>query len=588
MQAGQDYREGLSAEELVGTLQGLLGAEQRAMRLTCRYLADFADCMEGRGSMGGVGGARGSGGVTGVEGRGGDAGSSGGVTGAGGRGGDAGSSGGVTGAGGRGGGALAGYADVYHAARCLFGLGAHTTRERIRVGRALRSLPRIEEAFLSRELSYSRTREVTRVATAEDESAWLLLARELPIRTLERRVAEAAGKGPKARTADPAQVRRRCADTVEVTLHLPAETWALVQRAMEGARRASEASLSDAEALAAVARDALARQVTDVNGADPRRAVVLYECQSCARTELDTGGGPVELGVGAAATLGCGAREWDLRTEGRTVQRGGPLPSAIERAVRLRDRNTCRVPGCFRRRYVDVHHITFQSKGGEHSRTNCVCLCTTHHGLLHDGRLRIEGDAEGELLFHDETGAPLPPPAASHSGTSTVSGAPASHRGTSAVSGASASHRGTSGVSGASRGSHGRKSGVFGASASHSGTSNVSGAFSASAGGTGVVSLVAHRGTAGVPDAAHNQGETAGVPVGAPSGGALGAELGASDSARALLALLGRGGRWSVDALIDASGLGVGEVASALLKLEIEGRIEGAWGGDYEMCARRA
>ncbi|MEZ4311683.1 MAG: hypothetical protein R3F14_26935, partial [Polyangiaceae bacterium] len=154
MQAGQDYRGGLSAEELVGTLQELLGAEQRAMRLTCRYLADFADRMEGRGGAGAVGGVGGAGG------------------------------------------ALAGYADVYHAARCLFGLGAHTTRERIRVGRALRALPRIEEAFLSRELSYSRTREVTRVATAEDESAWIVLGRELPIRALERRVAEAAGKRP--------------------------------------------------------------------------------------------------------------------------------------------------------------------------------------------------------------------------------------------------------------------------------------------------------------------------------------------------------------------------------------------------------
>ncbi|MEZ4299437.1 MAG: hypothetical protein R3B70_31085 [Polyangiaceae bacterium] len=466
MQAGQDYRGGLSPEELVGTLQDLLAAEQRAMRLTCRYLADLADCMEARGGVGG--------------------------------------------------GALAGYADVYHAARCLFGLGAHTTRERIRVGRALRALPRIEEALLSRELSYSRVREVTRVATADDESVWLLLGRELPIRTLERRVAEAAGRGPNARTPAPAHARRSSSETVEVTLHLPAATWALVQRAMEGARRASEASLSDAEALAAVARDALARQSTDVHGADLRRAVVLYECQSCARTELDMAGGAMELGAGAAAALGCGAHEWDLRTEGRAVQRGGPLPAAIERAVRLRDRNTCRVPGCLRRRYVDVHHILFQSQGGEPSRSNCVCLCTTHHGLHHDGRLRIEGDAEGELVFHDETGALLTIPAASHCGTSAVSGASVDRAPTPAAFGPS------------------------------------------------------HSGTAGAPGAS-------------PRGGATD-----SDEASTLLALIGRGGRWSVDALVDASGLRVNEVQSALTVLEIERRIKGGWTGVYEMRAREA
>ncbi len=382
----KDYRHGLSAEELVGTLQSLLAAERTAMRLTCRYLADLADSMDNmeEGACG----------------------------------------------------ALAGYADVYHAAECLFGLGAHSTRERIRVGRALRSLPQIEEALVAGELSYSRAREVTRVATPGDESAWLDLARTLPMRTLERRVVEATGKESPARTADPAQLRWSTPETVEVTLRLPAEVWALLQRAMECARRASEASLSDAEALGAVARDALERQNTDADTTDPHHTVVLYECQSCARAEVDTGAGPLEIGAGAAAALGCGARVRDLRTEGRVVRRGGPLPRASERAVRLRDRNTCRVHGCHRRRYVDVHHIALRSEGGEHSRSNCVCLCTTHHSLLHDGRLRIEGDAEGELVFRDATGAPLASAVASHLGSAAVGTAAVplgSHVGTGAV-----------------------------------------------------------------------------------------------------------------------------------------------------------
>ena len=146
MVADKDYRQGLSAEELVCTLQSLLVAERTAIRLTCRYLADLADHME-EGACG----------------------------------------------------ALFGYADVYHAAECLFGLGPHGARERIRVGRALRSLPRIEGALLSGELSYSRAREVTRVATPADESPWLERALTLPMRTLERTVVEATGKEPPAR-----------------------------------------------------------------------------------------------------------------------------------------------------------------------------------------------------------------------------------------------------------------------------------------------------------------------------------------------------------------------------------------------------
>ena len=497
MISDQDYRHGLSAEELVRALKALLAAERTAMRLTCRYLADLADCM---GAADGWLHGRGVACLT-----------------------------------------LIGFADIYHAAECLFGLGAHSTRERIRVGKALRSLPRIEGALLSGELSYSRAREVTRVATPEDESTWLDRARTLPMRTLERRVVEATAKespagpprsdvageespagpprpdaagkespaGPPRSDAagreSPAHLRWSTPETVEVTLRLPAEAWALLQRAMEGARRASEASLSDAEALVAVARDAMEQQSAGADPADPRHTVVLYECQSCLRAELDTGAGPLELGAGAAAALGCSARVRDLRTEGRVVRRGGPLPKAIERAVRLRDRNTCRVSGCHRRRYVDVHHILPRGEGGEHSRSNCVCLCTTHHARLHEGHLRIEGDAEGELMFYDKTGAPLSLPAASHSGTTTAP-------------------------------------------------------------------VTSHSGTAGAASASH-------------SGMAVAAGAGVGEEAATLLALMGRRGGWSVDRLVEASGLRVGAVQSALLCLELDGRVAGDPFGGYAPCA---
>ena len=484
MHSEQDYRQGLSAGELVRALRSLLAAERTAMRLTCRYLADLADRMDAADDW--------------RDGR---------------------DSATLT---------LAGYADIYHAAECLFGLGAHSTRERIRVGRALRSLPRIEDALLSGELSYSRAREVTRVATPGDESAWLDLARTLPMRTLEQRVVEAAGTGKDsaARTDGPAQLRFRTPETVEATLRLPAEAWALLQRAMEGARRASQASLSDAEALAAAARDAIAQQSAGADTTDPRNTVVLYECQSCQRTEVDTGAGPLEVGAGAAAALGCGARVRDLRTEGRVVRRGGPLPKAIERTVRLRDRNTCRVPGCHRRRYVDVHHIAPRADGGEHSRGNCVCLCTTHHSLLHEGRLRIKGDADGALTFHDATGAPLSSFGASQGGT--ASGPFASQGGTSA-----AEHFASQG---------GRVAGPF----------------------------------------ASQSGSSAAGPFASQGGRA--AAMGAGAEAAALIALMGRRGGWTVDALVEASGLRVGAVQGALLGLELDGLVACDGLGSYVPC----
>jgi hypothetical protein len=87
---------------------------------------------------------------------------------------------------------------------------------------------------------------------------WLELATELPMHELERQVV--AKVGPKTLVQDqPAEAHWRTPETVELRMHLPAATWALVKRAMQGARQAAEQSLSDAEALEAVALEALSR-----------------------------------------------------------------------------------------------------------------------------------------------------------------------------------------------------------------------------------------------------------------------------------------------------------------------------------------
>ena len=73
-----------------------------------------------------------------------------------------------------------------------------------------------------------------------------------------------------------------------------------------------------------------------------------------------------------------------------------------------------------------------------------------------------------------------------------------------------------------------------------------------------------------------------GIP-GAPvvSHGGTAATVGAGDEAARLLALMGRHGPWSVDALVEASGLRVGLVQAALLCLEIDGRVASNGLGTY-------
>jgi hypothetical protein len=176
---------------------------------------------------------------------------------------------------------LGAFADVYQFARLRFAMGVRSVRERIRVGRALRKLPGIQRAFVDGSLGYAKVREVTRVAEPESEAQWLATASQVPLRTLERRVAERQSEKGEVReqTSTPAATRWTSPKAVELRVTLPAAAWALLERAMEGARQRSESSLTDAEALEAIARDALAAQTDGKDRADPRNMVVTYACR---------------------------------------------------------------------------------------------------------------------------------------------------------------------------------------------------------------------------------------------------------------------------------------------------------------------
>jgi hypothetical protein len=70
--------------------------------------------------------------------------------------------------------------------RC--GLSQRTAREHLRVGHALRFLPLIVEAFSAGELSYSKVRVLTRIATPETEGELVELARTATAAQLETMV----------------------------------------------------------------------------------------------------------------------------------------------------------------------------------------------------------------------------------------------------------------------------------------------------------------------------------------------------------------------------------------------------------------
>lgn len=92
------------------------------------------------------------------------------------------------------------------------GTSAVTAREYVRVGLALRDLPRIRERFAAGTISYSKVRAITRVATPQAEEDLLHLADSAPASQLERIIAgcrrqmsaqEKWARGPEGDATEP-------------------------------------------------------------------------------------------------------------------------------------------------------------------------------------------------------------------------------------------------------------------------------------------------------------------------------------------------------------------------------------------------
>lgn len=133
---------------------------------------------------------------------------------------------------------LVGWLDYY----C--GLGNVAARERIRIGRALAKLPRIDQAFHDGEISYSKVRAITRVARPETDELLLSLARSSSSEDLERLVRTYERTGGAAPRDEATAHRARSLEwhyedgMLKITAALPADQGAMVvqalQRVMDG------------------------------------------------------------------------------------------------------------------------------------------------------------------------------------------------------------------------------------------------------------------------------------------------------------------------------------------------------------------
>src|SRR5688572_6677792 len=316
------------------------------------------------------------------------------------------------------------------------GLAPGPAREHVRVARALGVLPRLSQALSRGELSYSKIRALTRVATPETEDRLLAFGRAGTAEHVERLV---RGWRQMDLKAEAREANRRHASrflhvspdsdgTVRITGRLTAEVGALVVQALTAARETLYQRCRDhepepdpptmeqqqADALVLLAETALHHGIDP--GAPGARyqvvvhvdAEVLADADAPGQSALEDG---ARVPAGTSQRLACDASRVVMRhgRDGRVVEvdaRTRTIPPAIRRALHHRDRG-CRFPGCGVR-VGQGHHIRHWAQGGPTTLSNLALLCRRHHRAVHEEGYAVERLPDGELQFRDPNGRLLP------------------------------------------------------------------------------------------------------------------------------------------------------------------------------------
>ncbi len=317
-----------------------------------------------------------------------------------------------------------GFASLFEYADRYVGLNRRQTEERLRVGRNLARLPAMDQAFGEGEITWSKVRELSRIATSETEHDWLTWSQGRTSRQVEHAVAT---RRPGDRPSDPgdsSKLKHR------LSFEASAETIALFRALEQQVKQDLGPNADDDSVLLEIARRGLGGPD---EGAAPYQ-IAVTRCNSCGAQSIDAAGRshPITADVGAMA-------ECDAQLVGNTSERPHvgttsphvgttsphvgttsphvgttsphvgaehrrakqTIPPRIRRLVLRRHGSRCAVPGCENHRFLDIHHSKPRKDGGDHDPELLLPLCGAHHRAAHRFQLIVEGTAsEGFRFYH--------------------------------------------------------------------------------------------------------------------------------------------------------------------------------------------
>jgi 5-methylcytosine-specific restriction endonuclease McrA len=291
-----------------------------------------------------------------------------------------------------------GHASVLAYAEATLDMTRRQAAHFVRIGRALPELPAVDAAFARGDVGWTKVRELVGVATSATESAWLERALALTSRDLERHVRSARGGLPPSEEEvekGPARVR--------LVIEMDAADAEVLRDAMallRGLTGDGADAVDDGSLLAEMARRVVHDAEPGESPTGERYVTVLEHCPRCRHTAgVDSEVTDTHVGL-----AGCDGEVVEMRPGPERGHASKTIPPAVRRAVLLRDRHRCAVPGCRNRIWVNLHHVVERHRGGGHSEGNLVTLCTTHHTIVHDGHMAVRA-VPGGFEFEFANGA---------------------------------------------------------------------------------------------------------------------------------------------------------------------------------------
>jgi hypothetical protein len=326
--------------------------------------------------------------------------------------------------------------------KCGINMGA--AREKVRVAHALAPLPKVSERFRRGEISYSKVRALTRVATPENEDYLLKIARYGTAAHVERLVRqyhkvkriEALERDNERHVLRQLDWYFDDDDSFVLKGRFTPEQGVVVKKVLELIMdedfreqkdvstetpvdelkdRSEPISQRRADALVRMAQGYLSGFGSNAHSGDRFLVHVHTDVATLkadgagAKAEIDEAG---NVSAETSRRLSCdaGVVHWLEGKKGEPLSVGRKtrtIPPAIRRALQRRDQG-CRFPGCSCSRFVDAHHIRHWADGGETSLENLLLLCSRHHRMVHEEGYEVHSQADGQFWFSDPQGRRLP------------------------------------------------------------------------------------------------------------------------------------------------------------------------------------